>query len=149
REWIEGVPHPILFQRFSTAIGVDHHDQRESDQVVCWRELFLQLLAAGSPAEALGALGLGTENIVRAIYRPFVAAISRMGTLDARDTVFFPLHTAVDDHHQATLQAISADFAVREEGRAGLRRGMLKALALRSAFWDWLYARALDPARAQ
>ena len=43
---------------------------------------------------------------------------------------------------------IAADLAWNDEGRAGLCRGMLKALALRSAIWDWLYARALDPAHA-
>jgi pyrroloquinoline quinone (PQQ) biosynthesis protein C len=149
REWIDGIPHPALFQRFSQALGVTQTERSESDQVVCWRDLFLNVLSEGSPAEALGALGIGTENIVRAIYMPFVKAIERLGSLRPEHTVFFPLHTAVDDHHQAALQAISADFAGSDEGRAGLRRGMLKALSLRSAFWDWLYQRALDPARAE
>ena len=148
RAWIEGIAHPLLFQRFSEAIGVRRGDSPESDQVACWRELFLQLLSGGSPAEALGALGLGTENIVRTIYGPFVEAIGRLGDLDPRDTVFFPLHTAVDDHHQATLQGISADFATSDGGRAGLRRGMLKSLQLRCAFWDWLHERAMNPAAA-
>ncbi len=148
REWIEGIAHPLLFQRFSEAIGVQRDQGHESDQVACWRELFLQLLSSGSPAEALGALGLGTENIVRTIYGPFVAAIDRLGDLSPRDTVFFPLHTAVDDHHQATLRAISADFANNDEGRASLRRGMLKSLQLRTAFWDWLHERAMNPDRA-
>ena len=148
REWIDGLAHPILFQRFSNAIGVVRDGSPESDQVVCWRELFLSTLSTGSPAEALGALGLGTENIVRTIYGSFVQAIERLGDLDPRDTVFFPLHTAVDDHHQATLQAVSADFAATADGRAGLRRGMLKALSLRAGFWDWMYERAMNPSRA-
>jgi pyrroloquinoline quinone (PQQ) biosynthesis protein C len=149
REWIDGIPHPVLFQRFSQAIGVMRTEGIESDQVVCWRELLLNVLSQGSPAEALGALGIGTENIVRTIYMSFVKAIEQLGYLKPEDTVFFLLHTAVDDHHQAALQAISADFAESDEGRAELRRGMLKALSLRSAFWDWLYARALDPGRAE
>jgi len=148
-EWIEGVAHPLLFRRFSDAIGVRRSDLNESDQVVCWREQFLQVLSSGSAAEALGALGLGTENIVRTIYGPFVKAINRLGDISPRDAVFFPLHTAVDDHHQETLQQISADFAKSSEGRVCLRRGMLKALQLRCAFWDWLYERALNPDRAQ
>ncbi len=148
REWIEGIAHPLLFQRFSRAIGVDHARHKEKDQVVCWREMFLSVLSEGSPAEALGALGIGTENIVRTIYGPFVKALSRLD-LRPEDTVFFPLHTAVDDHHQATLEAISADFARTEEGRVGMRRGMLKSLALRTAFWDWMHDRAKAPARAE
>jgi hypothetical protein len=139
----------LLFERFSDALGVDLELTAEHDQVVCWRELFLQILAFGSPAEAVGAFGLGTENIVRVIYEPLVAAINRLQGLSPRDTVFFLLHTTVDDHHQATLQAISTDFAQSQSGRLGLRRGMLKSLQLRTAFWDWLYERAMNPDCAQ
>ncbi|MCH2173599.1 iron-containing redox enzyme family protein [Myxococcota bacterium] len=147
-DWIVGVPHPLLFKRFQDAVGGrDHSPEEESDQVVCWRELFIGLLTHGSAAEAIGAVGLGTESIVSEIYKPFVATISRLG-LSARDTVFFPLHTLVDDHHQETLKQIAATFATTREGRTGLRRGMIKALSLRSAFWDWLYARAIDPEKA-
>jgi hypothetical protein len=149
REWIDGIPHPALFERFSRAIGVKRTEGIESDQVVCWRELLLNVLSQGSPAEAVGALGIGTENIVRTIYMPFVKAIQQLGSLKPEDTVFFPLHTAVDEHHQAAIQAISTDFAGSEQGRAEVRRGMLKALSLRSAFWDWLYERALDPVQSQ
>lgn len=148
REWIEGIPHPQLFQRFSRALGVVTVAGEECDQVAIWRELFLGVLANGPPAEALGALGLGTENIVRTMYGSFVQALERVGELSARDTVFFPLHTAVDDHHQAALQAISANFAATPEDRVGLRRGMLKALQLRCTFWDWMLARAQAPADA-
>jgi pyrroloquinoline quinone (PQQ) biosynthesis protein C len=147
REWIEGIPHPVLFRRFADSIGVRHVEGSERDHVVAWRDLFLQVLG-NSAAEGLGALGLGTENIVRTIYGPFVKAVARLGELSPRDTVFFPLHTAVDDHHQATLQALSVDHAQTAEGRSELRRGMLKALQLRSAFWDWMLARALEPAAA-
>jgi len=147
--WIVGVPHPLLFKRFQAAVGGCDQSAvgQEADQVVCWRELFIALLSQGSAAEAIGALGLGTESIVSEIYKPFVAAISRLD-LPPEDTVFFPLHTLVDDHHQETLLGIAASFAVTPEGRTGLRRGMIKALSLRSAFWDWLYARALDPGRS-
>jgi hypothetical protein len=53
------------------------------------------------------------------------------------------LHTAVDDHHQATLKAIASDFAATAAGRADLTKGMCKALALRDAFWSWLHERAM------
>jgi CRP-like cAMP-binding protein len=142
-EWIVGIPHPQLFQRFRRALGVVNTDAADDHiEVVCWRELFLSILTHGSPAEALGALGLGTETIVQTIYQPFVDAIERLGTLAPEDAVFFPLHTAVDDHHQATLKAIATDFAATPQGRADLAKGMRKALALRDAFWGWLHERA-------
>lgn len=144
-EWINGIPHPELFQRFRRGLGIDNTDAADDHiEVVCWRELFLSILTHGSPAEALGALGLGTETIVQTIYQPFVDAIERMGTLKPEDAVFFPLHTAVDDHHQATLKAIAADFAATAQGRADLAKGMRKALALRDSFWGWLHERAKD-----
>jgi hypothetical protein len=103
------------------------------------------VISAGSAAEAVGALGLGTESIVSTLYRPFVQAIERHGGLRPCDTVFFPLHTAVDDHHQASLRRIAIDLAADERGRADLARGMHKALALRDSFWSWLHERARPP----
>lgn len=149
-EWIVGVPHPELFQRFRRALGVntgaDEHDHIE---VLCWREMFLAAITNGSAAEAVGALGLGTETIVQTLYQPFVLALERLGSVDPRDAVFFPLHTAVDDHHQATLKQVAAAYAQDSQGRADLAKGMVKALNLRDAFWNWLHQRALDPERAR
>ncbi len=144
REWIEGVPHPQLFRRFREATGITapYAQADEAIELVCWRESFLATLTYGSAAEALGALGLGTENIVSTIYIPFVEALKRTD-LHPRDTVFFPLHTAVDDHHQEALEQISLDFAATPSGKGDLRRGMIKALSLRSSYWDWMYDRAL------
>jgi pyrroloquinoline quinone (PQQ) biosynthesis protein C len=144
-EWIVGLPHPELFRRFRRALGVMDADScPEAIEVVCWREQFLAILTGGSAAEALGALGLGTETIVQTIYQPFVRAIERIG-MDPRDSVFFPLHTAVDDHHQATLRDIAIDLASTAQGRLDLTKGMQKALALRCSFWSWLHQRALQP----
>ena len=144
-EWIVGLPHPELFRRFRRALGVlDDEARPEAIEVVCWREQFLAILSCGSAAEALGALGLGTETIVQTIYQPFVEAIDRLG-LHRRDSVFFPLHTAVDDHHQATLRDIAIDLAGTPQGRLDLAKGMQKALALRCSFWSWLHQRALQP----
>jgi hypothetical protein len=143
--WVEGIPHPELFQRFRQAMGVGHSGEAGLDlEVVCWREQFLALLSGHSAAEAVGALGLGTETIVSLIYQPFVAAVEALG-LAPRDRVFFLLHTAVDDHHQAVLRQIAIDCAATPQGRLDLAKGMRKALALRHAFWSWLHQRALHP----
>jgi pyrroloquinoline quinone (PQQ) biosynthesis protein C len=146
RSWIEGIPHSKLFERFCRAVGVhvgaEAGPHEEALEVVCWRELLLATLQTASPAEAVGVLGLGTENIVRSIYQPICQAIARVPELSPRDTVFFPLHTAVDDHHQETLQEIAADLASTPQGVRDLAKGMRKALALRCSFWDWLEERA-------
>jgi pyrroloquinoline quinone (PQQ) biosynthesis protein C len=145
-EWIVGIPHPKLFQRFRRALGVvDSPIEDDSIEVVCWREMFLSVLG-GSPAEAVGALGLGTEGVVRDLYKPFVQALERLPELHPRDVVFFPLHTAVDDHHQATLLDIARYYAQTPQSRRELAKGMRKALALRASYWDWMYERAMEGA---
>jgi quercetin dioxygenase-like cupin family protein/pyrroloquinoline quinone (PQQ) biosynthesis protein C len=144
-DWIVGIPHPELFQRFRHAMGVSGTDPASVHlEVVAWRELLLGRLSNGSPAEALGALGLGTECIVQTIYQPFVDAIRQLSTpLNPRDSVFFQLHTVVDDQHQATLRMIAIDFATTSAGRVDLAKGMHMALAMRDSFWSWLHERAL------
>ncbi|MEC9476912.1 MAG: iron-containing redox enzyme family protein [Planctomycetota bacterium] len=141
--WVDGVPHPILFRRFCEAAGIeDSAADHDSVEVICWREMFLAVLSGGSTAEALGALGLGTENVVSTMYQHFLPALEVLD-VPASETVFFPLHAAVDDHHQETLMDISRHYAGTETGRLDLLKGMRKALALRAGFWDWLHMRAL------
>ena len=143
REWVSGIPHPTLIHRFRSALGVaDAGIEDDTDEVVCWREMFLGVLSGGSPAEAVGALGLGTEGVVRDLYAPLVQAIKRLPDLAPRDVVFFPLHAAIDDHHQATFLDIARHYARTEQGRRDLSKGMRKALSLRASFWDWMYERA-------
>ena len=141
REWIVGVPHPELFRRFRESLGLQGDFGIDGIEVTCWRELFYDTMAHGSAAEAVGALGLGTETVVSLIYAHFVAALERVD-LPPQATVFFPLHVDVDDAHQETLKQIAVDFARTEEGRRGLERGMRKALFLRASFWDFLHERA-------
>jgi len=143
-DWVQGIAHPKLFKRFQQAVDVDDTDDHADDtlEVVCWRESFYHLLADGSPAEAVGAIGLGTENVVNKIYAPIISAIERLGTLDRRQYVFFELHCEVDDDHHEALLKIAHDFTDVAQDRIDLRKGMLKALGLRAIFWDWMHNRA-------
>lgn len=141
REWIDGIPHPELFRRFREALGISGDDGIDDIEAVCWREMFYDTIAHGSAAEAIGALGLGTETIVKTIYAHIFEALRRL-PMAADEIVFFPLHCTVDDAHHETLRRIAIDFARSEQGRRGLRLGMRKALLLRSGFWDYLFERA-------
>jgi len=137
-DWIVGVPHPKLFERFCSTVGVTPPvADAVAPEVQAWRDMFYRVILDGSPAEAVGAIGIGTEAIVSHVYRPFVTAVER-ADLDPAGTVFFPLHAEVDDNHQATLAAIAVDLASDAEGRRGLELGMTKALMLRDAFFSWL-----------
>ncbi|MFP6665908.1 MAG: iron-containing redox enzyme family protein [Pirellulales bacterium] len=139
-DWVQGIPHPKLFERFQHAMGV--YDTVDALEVVCWRGSFYHLLANGSPAEAVGAIGLGTENVVNKIYTPMIRAIERLGTLERRDYVFFELHCEVDEDHHEALLNIARDFSEVPGNCIDLRKGMLKALGFRARFWDWMHDRA-------
>ncbi len=142
-EWVQGIAHPQLFRRFQNAIGADS-SAKPGIEVAIWRESFLSLIQSNSAVSAVGAIGLGTESVVKHIYKPIIKSISSFTNLSLEDYVFFPLHTEVDDEHGLILLNIAADLAKSgPEAEWELRKGMLKALNLRAAFWDDMYARAL------
>ncbi|MFZ2161109.1 MAG: iron-containing redox enzyme family protein [Sideroxyarcus sp.] len=145
-EWVDGIPHPELFSRYMNAAGVDKEFRSKNeyaDEALIWRDLFFSLCSKEGPARALGAIGLGTENIVKYIYRPFIKAIERHLDISLRDRVFFDLHAALDDQHGDTLTEIAIDYANHPENRKPIREGMLMALSIRNAFFDALQARAM------
>jgi pyrroloquinoline quinone (PQQ) biosynthesis protein C len=145
-EWVDGIPHPELFARYLTAAGIDAEYRRKNafaDEAFIWRDLFYSLCAKEGAPRALGAIGLGTENIVKYIYRPFIKAIERHLDISPRDRVFFDLHATLDDQHGDTLTEVAIDYAEKPENRKAIREGMLMALSIRNAFFDSLQARAM------
>jgi pyrroloquinoline quinone (PQQ) biosynthesis protein C len=111
--------------------------------VEIWRESFLSLIHNDSPVAAVGAIGLGTESVVKFIYKDLIASIEKYSALPLESYVFFPLHTEVDDEHGLILLDIARQMSEEsEEAKRDLRKGMLKALNLRAAFWDAMYERA-------
>ncbi len=137
-DWVFGIPHPTLFHQFKNAISSGQTFEMNK-AVENWRNSFLAYLENCSEAEAVGAIGLGTESVVKHIYRPIIESISVHTELTIRDYVFFPLHTEVDDEHGKVLLAIANDLASQSEENAFLvRKGMETALDLRAEFWTKL-----------
>ena len=142
---VAGVPHPVLFRRFCDALGIHREELgTPSPAASRWRSRFLNYLQNATAAEAVGALGLGTEHIVRPVYEQLLKGIIGMGTLRRDEFVFFELHCLVDDQHQQDLLEIARDLAAAPNGSAELRRGMQTALAMRCEFWDHLYNEILN-----
>ena len=129
-EWVVGVPHPELFERFAAAVEAPSQPCPSTDR---WCDALLALCWEG-PAQAVGALGFGTEAIVSSMYASFLPALER-GAVSPRDGVFFPLHVVVDDDHTASLEAIGRDLDPHR-----MRGAMLRALELRGQFFDELLA---------
>jgi pyrroloquinoline quinone (PQQ) biosynthesis protein C len=141
---VEGIPHSRLFRDFCSALGVGAHElETPRAAAIQWRQDFLRALEQGSPAFCVGALGLGTEGVVKPIYRQLLAGIRRAVPLPRPDYVFFELHCLVDDQHQKDLLMIAQVLAATPAGQADLRAGMLAALDLRAGFWDYLHGRAM------
>ena len=135
-EWVQGVPHPELYARFRKAIGA--MDTPETGDIArTWKELFIAQLTQANAAEALGALGLGTESIVKFFYRPLIEAIRNHTDVSRRDAIFFELHAELDDEHGELMLKIAEDLIAADAANyESMKQGMRKALGLRSLFCD-------------
>jgi len=141
-EWVQGIPHPQLFKRFQHAIGAETSG-KPGIEVEIWRDSFLSLIQNKSAANAVGAIGLGTESVVKHIYHPIIKAIEKYTDLTLEQYVFFPLHTEVDDEHGLILLDIARQMI--DEGPQSaheVRKGMLTALNLRASYWEDMMLRA-------
>ena len=144
-DWIQGVPHPVLYQRFLKAVGVDEKFRASHgycDEAMIWRRMFQAICSTGGAAQALGAMGLGTENIVKFVYAKIIKAIDKHLDVSREERVFFDLHAAVDDEHGEVIDNIAVDYAQFRRNREPLRNGMLMALNARAAFFDGMMIRA-------
>ena len=150
-EWVNKVPHTELFRRYLEAAGAGDGYRKQNDyadESVIWRELFYGVCSREGPCRALGAIGLGTENIVKYIYRPFIKAIENHLDISLRDRVFFDAHVALDEQHGDALTNIAIDYADKTENRKPIKEGMLMALGIRNSFFDALQDRALAMSHA-
>lgn len=141
--WVQGIPHPELFLRFQHAIDVDTVNASPSVEVQIWRESFLELIENGNHLTAIGAIGIGTESVVKFIYRHIIESIENFTDLSLKEYVFFPLHTEVDDEHGLILSEIAEELITGDPGLYDdLRKGVIRSLNLRAAFWDGMLERA-------
>ena len=141
--WVQGIPHPDLFRRFQSALGIDARLQPLCRATIDWRHNFRSMLHQCSASEAIGAMGLGTESIVKHIYRYITTAIQNHTNLPRKDCVFFELHSEVDEEHADLMLRVADDLAQEAPGNfEEIRRGMIKSLDLRATFWDAMHARA-------
>ncbi|MDC0714880.1 iron-containing redox enzyme family protein [Stigmatella sp. ncwal1] len=138
-------PHPVLFRRFLTAVGMDARQLLEETPdvaTVAWIETFHGVCSTGSQEQVAGALGVATEGIVRYMYGYLLKGIQKAWPeLSRRDRVFFDLHAMVDDDHAEVLRKIAVDLAKTPKGRMDLAVGTLKALDARRNFFDHMYLR--------
>jgi pyrroloquinoline quinone (PQQ) biosynthesis protein C len=140
---VDGVSHPRLYKRFCSALDIADEDLKTpSPAALMWKQQLLAYINDATPAAAVGAIGLGTESIVKPMYTKLLQGIRQLGTLDRKDYVFFELHCIVDDQHALDLNRIAYDLIASDDNLTELRAGMFKALDLRNQFWNHLHVRA-------
>jgi pyrroloquinoline-quinone synthase len=138
-------PHPLLFRRFLVAVGLDADEILRATPDVAtqaWIETFQNVCHYSDQAQAVGALGIATEGIVRFMYGCLLRGIQQAWPeMTPRDRVFFDLHAAVDDDHAEVLRKVAVDLARTPSGRMSLMVGTLKSLDARASFFDHMYLR--------
>ena len=138
--WVQGIPHPILFRRFQLALGIDARTEPLCPAAILWRRKFRVMLERATACEAIG---LGTESMVKYLYRPITTAIQRHTDLHRKEYVFFELHSEVDDEHAELMMKVADDLAQDDpRNLEQIMRGMKNALDLRAEFWDAMHHRA-------
>jgi len=141
-DWVQGVSHPELFKRFKMSLDIDP-ELEICEAVEIWREMFLNVIYNGSEAEVIGAIGIGTESIVKHIYKHITLGIQTHTNLQKYDYVFFELHSEIDDAHGEIMIQIAKEMVKKNPNYYyEIRKGMLKALNLRVMFWDMMSERS-------
>lgn len=142
-EWVENIPHTLLFSQFQTALGITKADLGQiCPEAVEFRDRIKQICEQNA-ASAIGAIGLAGELGVKQIYSYILEAIKRYTPLAPREYVFFTIHTRMDDEHTQALMAIAADLASTPENQEQLTQSLDLAMEARTKFWDAMLERAL------
>lgn len=133
-------PHPELYRRFLVAIGLDAVKLLQRTPhlaTAAWVETMEEIFRHSGQEQAIGALGIATEGIVRPMYQKLVSGIERAWPgLAPRDRAFFDLHAAVDDDHADVMRGIAVALSSSAAARRHIATGVLRALSAREHFYD-------------
>lgn len=143
---IDGQPHARLFRRFQEALNIDveyHTTISEQQPGQLWGQKFLQLCEMSAPV-GVGAIGIGTEQVVSKIYNQILSGLKTHSNLTITQRVFFDLHSQCDDEHAAQLMLIAEELAVDQQACEQIEYGVNSALTIRTEFWDGMLERALS-----
>jgi pyrroloquinoline quinone (PQQ) biosynthesis protein C len=140
---VDGISHPQLYRCFCRSLGLGESElKRPLPAAERWRDDLLDFLAHASAPAALGALGPGTENVVKPVYRTLLNALHALPESERIDLRFFELHCLLDDQHAEDLRGVAEALLASPSDRRELRAGMLRALELRERFFTHLHRRA-------
>jgi pyrroloquinoline-quinone synthase len=135
-----GVPHSLVYAGMLRKFDIiaDQYDTNAATQNLI--DTMLMLCRQGRGATGLGALYLGAEAIVPAVYSRLIQGFRHRGIADA-DLHFFTIHVECDDDHAKTMQGIMERMIASQPSSAAtmLNAGEL-AIHARLRFFDALLA---------
>jgi pyrroloquinoline-quinone synthase len=134
-------PHSVLYRNMLADFGLDAPVQPlpATERLIA---TMFEHCRDPNPARGLGALCLGAEALVPAMYADLLAGFASHGIEPAR-TRFFSLHVACDDGHTDTMRQLIAALVQADPGQADVVVGAGSALLrARLAFFDDVQAAA-------
>ncbi len=144
-EWVSGIPHVQLWERFRKALGIPVGEQSFSSAALRFNQFSLNYLAESTATQGVVALGVATESIVPSMYEKLHQALKK-SSLQPQDYVFFPLHYIVDEGHAETLDLLAEELiSTNENTSQELEETVTRVLDERGLFYEDLLARAMSP----
>lgn len=110
----QGIPHARLYADMLRQFNLSLEREPANPQTRALVETMFMLCRQPGGAAGLGALCLGAEAIVPALYRRVMEGFAHHGITGPR-LIFFQLHVDCDDDHAQTMYDILADWCERSE----------------------------------
>jgi pyrroloquinoline-quinone synthase len=115
----DSTPHHEIYQNMMEGFGISIDSQPTFPET---ENLIVQMLTAcrrSDPAYGLGAICLGAEAIVPALYSDLIAGFVACG-IGRESLEFFQIHVSCDDAHAETLRDIMAALVKKDPGQEGV-----------------------------
>jgi pyrroloquinoline-quinone synthase len=132
-------PHPELFIRIGTALGMPRADLVEARPLastaalIDWFELSTK---DRSFAEGIGAINVAAEGQVVGNFGPFARALEKHYGLTREQVAFFDVHEIADRDHSGIGDNILATMTLGDSERARIRSAAERSLDLWWQFFD-------------
>ncbi|HXK21387.1 MAG TPA: iron-containing redox enzyme family protein [Myxococcota bacterium] len=134
-----GLPHPELFIKFGTALGLERSEMTEgrplpeTAALIDWFELASQ---NRSFIEAAAAINLAAEGQVPGAFGPMARALEKHYGLSTEDVAFWDIHEMADADHSGVGDHIVMKHANTEPVRQKVRAALDRSLEAWWSFFD-------------
>jgi pyrroloquinoline-quinone synthase len=134
-----GLPHPELFIKFGTALGLERSEMTEgrplpeTAALIEWFEVASQ---NRSFIEAAAAINLAAEGQVPGAFGPMARALEKHYGLATEDVAFWDIHEMADADHSDVGDHIVVKHANTEEVRQRVRAALDRSLEAWWSFFD-------------